>query len=77
MDQKFYKEREWKVFKVCLGEIKFFCMFVGMYSPSAVLAVLVWTRDNLGTTDNARLCCLRSNLTPAPCHRDTASSPPS
>ena len=52
-------------------------MFHGMYSPSAVLAVLVWTRDNSGTTDNARLCCLRSNLTPAPCHPDTASSPPS
>ena len=25
-------------------------MFGGLYSPSAVLAVLVWTRDNSGTT---------------------------
>ena len=29
---------------------KFVCMFGGLYSPSAVLAVLVWTRDNSGTT---------------------------
>ena len=78
MDQKVYKEGEWKVFKVCLGGIqKVVCMFHGMYSPSAVLAVLVWPRDNLGTTDNARLCCLRSDPAPAPCHLNTASSPPS
>ena len=67
MDQKFYKERELKVFKVCLGEILKVCLHVWwtVFPECSVGSASVdpgQLGDNLGTTDNARLCCLRSDL---------------